>query len=111
MPQEHSSTVEQYADGVIPAALAAEICPELALAPLVPAEIYRYLGYPREGSPAPPMAEQIAQVVAEAQCCLRPRGAYSVYPVSSRTTHSLKLGDMCGASHLHSFYFFVSTEK
>ena len=52
------------------AALAAEICPELALAPPVPAEIYRYLGYPREGSPAPPMAEQIAQVVAEAWRCL-----------------------------------------
>jgi hypothetical protein len=91
--EELSSAVEQYADGVIPAALVAEICPELALAPLVPAEIYRYLGYPREGSPAPPMAEQIAQVVAEAQCCLRPRGAYAVYPVSSRTAHSLKLGD------------------
>jgi hypothetical protein len=86
-------TVEQYADSVIPAALVAEICPELALAPLVPAEIHRYLGYPREGSPAPPMAEQIAQVVVEAQLCLRPRGAYAVYPAPSRTAHSLQLGD------------------
>jgi hypothetical protein len=91
--EELSSVVEQYADGVIPAALVAKICPELALAPLVPAELYRYLGYPREGSPAPPMAERIAQIVAEAQCCLHPRGAYAVCPVSSRTAHSLKLSD------------------
>jgi hypothetical protein len=91
--EELSSTVAQDADGLIPAALAAEICPKLALAPLAPAEIYRYLGYPREGSPAPPMAEKIAQVIAEAQLCLRPRGAYAVYPVSSRTAHSLQLQD------------------
>jgi hypothetical protein len=89
--EELSSTFAQYA--LIPAALAAENCPDLALAPLAPPEIYRYLGYPREGSPAPPMAEKIAQVVAEAQLCLRPRGAYAVYPVSSRTAHSLQLQD------------------
>lgn len=93
MSEELSSTVAQYADGVIPAAPVAEICLELVLAPLDQAEIYRYLGYPREGAPAQPMAERIAQVVAEAQLCLRPRGAYAVYPVSSRTAHSLKLGD------------------
>jgi hypothetical protein len=91
VPEELSSTVAQ--NTLIPAALVAEICPELALAPLDPTELHRYLGYPREGSPAPPMAERIAQVVAEAQLCLRPRGAYAVYPVSSRTAHSLKLGD------------------
>ena len=91
MSEELSSTVAQ--NGLIAAALAAEICPELALAPLAPAEIYRYLGYLLKGSPAPPMAERIAQVVAEAQLCLRPRGAYAVYLVSSRTAHSLKLGD------------------
>ena len=94
MSEELSSAVEPYDDGLIARALVGEICSELALAPLVPAEVYRYLGYPREGSPAQPMAEQIAQVVAKAQLCLRPRGAYSVYPVSSRTAHSLKLGDI-----------------
>lgn len=93
MPEELSSTVERHEDGLFARALVAEICPELALAPLVPAELHRYLGYPREGSPAPPMAERIAKVVADAQLCLRPCGAYAVYPVSSRTAHSLKLGD------------------
>jgi hypothetical protein len=93
VPEDFNSAVEPCDDGRIAAALAAEICPELALAPLVPAELYRYLGYPREGSPAPPMAERIAQIVAEAQLCLRPRGAYAAYPVLSRTAHSLKLGD------------------
>lgn len=93
MSEEINLTLEANDDGPIAAALAAEICPELALAPLVPVEIHRYLGYPLEVSPAPPMAEQIAQVVAEAQLCLHLRGAYAVYPVTSRTEHSLKFGD------------------
>jgi hypothetical protein len=86
-------TVAQQDEEAAPAALASEICLDLPLAPPDPAEIYRYLGYPREATPAPRIAEQIREIVAEALKCLRPRGAYAVYDVAGRTAHSLKLNE------------------
>jgi cobalamin-dependent methionine synthase I len=74
-------------------AIAIEICPELSVAAIDPVEIYRFLGYPQAVTPAPRMADHIAQIVTEAQPCLRPRGAYAVYAVSSQTAHSLQLAD------------------
>jgi hypothetical protein len=89
--EELNSTVAPHADDPLSAALATEICPNLPIGPIASVEIYRHLGYPPEAIPAPSMAERIAQVVAEAQQFLRPRGTYSVYAVSSRTARSLKL--------------------
>ena len=93
MPAELKSTVAQHAGGLISSALAAEICVDLAIAPIDPVEINRYLGYPRDVAPAQRMAEQIAVAVAQAQPCLRPRGAYALYAASGRTPHSLRLDD------------------
>ena len=93
MSEELKSTAVQHAEEIVPAELATEICLDLPIAPADPAEIYRYLGYPAEAAPAPRMAEQISEVVAEALTCIRPRGAYTVYKVTSRTAHSLKLDD------------------
>ena len=91
MPEELNSTVAGHPDDPLSAALATEVCPDLAIGPAAAVELHRYLGYPPEAAPAPGMAERIAQMVAEARPCLRPRGTYSVYAVSSRTAHSLKL--------------------
>jgi len=91
VPEELNSTVAGHPDDPLSAALATEVCPDLAIGPAAAVELHRYLGYPPEAAPAPGMAERIAQMVAEARPCLRPRGTYSVYAVSSRTAHSLKL--------------------
>lgn len=91
MSEELKQTVAQHADDAIPAALATEICRDLALSADDLIEIYRYLGYPAEAAPAPRIAEQISGILAEALACIRPRGAYSVYKVSDRTAHSLRL--------------------
>lgn len=93
MPEELKPRVTRDADGLIPPALAVEVCPELEIAPIDTAEIYRHLGYPREVTPAPRMAERIAEILGDAQPCLHPRGIYAVYPVSNRTAHLLKLGN------------------
>ncbi len=103
MSDELKSTGAQRSEGLIPAALASEICPNLSLASADLVEIHRYLGYPREVAPAPPMADRIAQVVAKAQSCLKPRGAYAVYAVSSRTSHSLNLNDTTISGNIGEF--------
>ena len=91
VPEELKSTVSL--DAQFPAALATEICPDLAIAPLDPVAIYRFLGYPQAVTPAPRMSEHIARIVAETQSCLHPRGAYAMYAVSSSTAYSLQLDD------------------
>jgi cobalamin-dependent methionine synthase I len=75
-----------------PAALDAEFCPKLAVAPPAPAEIYRYLGYPRNATPAPRVADEISEIVADALDCLHPRGAYTIYPVNNQSEDALQLG-------------------
>jgi hypothetical protein len=91
--EELNSATAQPADDAIGAAIASEICLDLPVAPADPLEIYRYLGYPRDAAPAPRIAEQISQNVAEAVACIRPRGVYALYKVANRTAHSLKLAD------------------
>jgi hypothetical protein len=84
-------TADQHGDFLHPAALTAEICPELAIASADQVEIYRYLGYPQGVTPAPRMTERVAQVVEQTLPHLSPRGAYAVYAVSSLTANSLNL--------------------
>ena len=103
MPEELNSTVARHAGDPLSAALAAEICPDLPIGPLALDEIYRHLGYPRETAPAPRIAERIAQILVEAPSCLRPRGAYTVYAVSGRTAHSLKLDDTTISGNIGEF--------
>ncbi len=93
MTEETRSATARHAESRNASALATEICLDLPLTPASPIEIHRYLGYPREAAPAPRVAEQIDQVLAEAWPCLTPRGVYAVYDVASRTAHSLKLVD------------------
>ena len=93
MQEELKSTALLDPEEFFPAALATAIYPEMPLAPFHPIEIYRFLGYPQAVVPAPRMSEHIARIVAEAQPCLRPRGAYALYAVSSQTEHSLQLDD------------------
>jgi hypothetical protein len=76
----------------VEAALAGEICLNLPVTMIDPAEIYRYLGYPSDTSPAPRFAEKIAGIAAETLACIQPRGVYSLYKVAERTAHSLTLG-------------------
>ena len=57
-------------------------------------EIYTYLGYPRGTSPGSQIAEQVERLVKESLSCLKPRGTFSVYPVSNRTARSLGVGDL-----------------
>jgi hypothetical protein len=83
--------------------VASEVCLELAVAPAEPAEIYHYLGYPREAAPAPRLAEQISQVLAVAWPSVRPRGVYSVYEVAERTTHSLNLAESAITGNIGEF--------
>lgn len=103
MSDELKSTAAQHHDGIIPAALASEICPNLSLAPVDLVEIHRYLGYPPEVVSAPTIADRIAQVVAKSESCLKPRGAYAVYAVSSRTPHSLNLNDTTISGNIGEF--------
>jgi hypothetical protein len=90
--EELNSATAQQADRAA-AAIASEICRDLTVAPPDLLEIHRYLGYPKDAAPAPRVAEQISECVAEAVACIRPRGVYAVYTVVSRTAHSLKLAD------------------
>lgn len=76
----------------ISAALAREVCDPLPLAAADRSELLRYLGYPRDTAPAERLAGHIDEFVARAMRCLRPRGAYSVYPVAGHSEHSLELG-------------------
>ena len=103
MAEKSNSTVAQHADGLIPAALAAEIFQDLPIAPTDLLEIHRYLGYPRETAPAPRIAVRIAQIVAEARPCLRPRGTYAVYAVSNRTAHALQLDGITISGNIGEF--------
>ncbi len=93
MTEEIRSATARHAESRNALALATEICLDLPLAPAGPVEIHRYLGYPREAAPAPRVAEQTDQALAEAWPCLNPRGVYAVYDVASRTAHSLKLDE------------------
>jgi hypothetical protein len=101
--EELKSAAAQHPDGIMPAALANEICTNLSVAPADLVEIHRYLGYPPEVAPAPPIADRIAQVVAKAELYLKPRGAYAVYAVSSRTPHSLNLNDITISGNIGEF--------
>lgn len=91
MAEESKSAATQQADDASLAAFVSEICLDLPIVPADPSEINRYLGYPRDAAPAPRMAEQIAQILAEVWPCLRPRGVYAVYEVSSRSARALRL--------------------
>ena len=103
MSEEINSTAAQHTGELISAALVTEVFADLPIAPASAAEIYRYLGYPHEAVPAPRMAERIAQVVAEADPWLRPRGTYALYAVSERTAHSLKLDDTTISGNIGEF--------
>lgn len=70
-----------------------EICTDLPVAAADPLEIYRYLGYPIDATPAERVAEQISVVVSEVVGCIRPRGVYAIYAPAGRSEHSLKLGN------------------
>jgi len=85
-------TVDPKAGPALPAALATEVCPSLPLPPPDWAEIRRYLGYPSEATPSPPIVRKIEQIVSSAHGRLEPRGAFSLYAVSEQTSRSLGLG-------------------
>jgi hypothetical protein len=92
LSEELNSATTRHAEAAH-SATASEICLELPVAPTDPLEINRYLGYPRDVAPAPRVAEQISEVIAEAVACIRPRGVCAIYEVTSRTAHSLRLAD------------------
>lgn len=56
-----------------------------------PAEVLRYLGYPRGATPDRGVVERVSQVIADSRGKLRPRGAYSLYPVLRQSPRSLTL--------------------
>ncbi len=91
MPEELKSMFAHYYGNHVSAAPKSRICLKLFIDPIAPVEVYRHLGYPREAAPAPGIAKRIAQIVSETQPTLRPRGAYALYAVSNRTSHSLEL--------------------
>jgi hypothetical protein len=91
--EELNSAAVQNGEGAASAVIASEICLDLPVAPADPLEINRYLGYPRDAAPAPRVAEQISQCLAEAMACIRPRGVYTVYEAAGPTAHSLNLAD------------------
>ena len=67
------------------------VCPTLAIAPPERSEIHRYLGYPAGAAPKAGVADRIAVTMAEILPLLRPRGAFALYPVGDRSSHSLTL--------------------
>lgn len=103
MPDEFNAAATQSGERPASTALSVEVCEELPVAAADLVEIYRYLGYPRDRAPAPQMAERIGRVVAEARLSLRPRGAYAVYSVTSRTARSLALGGVAISGHIGEF--------
>jgi hypothetical protein len=56
------------------------------------AEIVRYCGYPDRQPPPAEVECSIAGTLADATSHLRPKGTYSVYPVTARSARSLSLG-------------------
>ena len=91
MQEEINSTVVPHARDPLSADLATEVFPNLTLGPIDSVEIYRYIGYPHDVAPPPRIEKRIAQIMAEAQPSLQPRGAYTVYAVASQAAHSLQL--------------------
>jgi len=87
------SATPQQADHSGAVALSTEVCLNLQIEPPILLEICRYLGYPAEAVPAPLMVGRISEIITEARPSLRPRGAYALYAVSSRTAHLLQLDD------------------
>lgn len=80
-----------------------ETCLDLPLAAADPADMYRYLGYPRSAAPAPRVAEQIGLALEEAWPSFKPRGTYTVYDVAGRSAHSLKLGETTISGNIGEF--------
>jgi hypothetical protein len=80
------------ADNALASPLVAEVCTDLKLAPALPKEIYRYLGYKQGAVPAGGMASRIEQVVEGVRPCVESRGAYSVYGITGRSSGSLAFG-------------------
>ncbi len=72
---------------------ATEVCANLRLTPPSRTEIYRYLGYTQGAIPGGGVAQRIRSAVEEAQLCLQPRGAFSLYAVTRRRPGSLTFGD------------------
>ncbi len=68
------------------------------------AEICRHLGYPRETIPVPRIADRIDEVVKQAAACLTPRGTYSLYDVTHRTSLSLEIGGTSISGNVGEFF-------
>jgi hypothetical protein len=66
--------------------------PELALTiEPDPAEVLRYLGYPSGATPDSGVIERVLQVIEVTRGKLRPRGAYSLYPILHQNPRALTL--------------------
>jgi hypothetical protein len=93
MPAGPSNTSEPPASRGDHRPLASETCASLPLTPQRE-DIFRCLGYSRRAPPPADIVRAIEQVVAEALPQLRPRGTYSLYPLTAQTAHSLTLGGL-----------------
>jgi len=56
-----------------------------------PAQVLRYLGYPAGATPDRGVAERVLRVIEDSRGKLRPRGAYSLYPILRQGRRSLTL--------------------
>ncbi len=74
--------------------LAAEVCPDLTIGRPPADEIRRHLGYPAHAAPREQIANRIEAVVEEAVGALRPRGAYAVHTVTTRSPRRIVVGDV-----------------
>lgn len=91
------------ADSCTAAATATEVCSELSIASADRLELFRYLGYPANATPAPRAAEQIEQLLTKALPSLHPRGAYAIYPVEGSSARRLQLGGVTFTGNIGEF--------
>ncbi|MCC6860280.1 MAG: hypothetical protein IT158_17055 [Bryobacterales bacterium] len=56
-----------------------------------PAEVLRYLGYPKGAAPEPRIEERVLQWIEKAAGCARPQGVYEIYPAEVRGARRLAL--------------------
>ena len=92
MPQKFNSADEQSTGEYLPSALATEVCLDLTAVSPDTAEIYRYIGYPRDAVPMPSITQRIEQILPEARLSLRFRGTYTLYAVTGQNEGSLQIG-------------------
>jgi hypothetical protein len=84
-------------------ALATVTLPHLAIT-LQTTDIFRSLGHPADTAPTPETVHAVEELMREANACLQPCGAYSLYAPTTWTDHSFEIGGCTVLGDVREFF-------